>query len=77
MKLVIARDNFGKPRARLTKPGEMAQQVEEAALLKHAVDKRRKLWRALGYNDFTIRRAPRHETFEICRQRANARTNAV
>ena len=42
MELVIARNDLGKPRPRLGKHGETANQLKQAAVLKHPFDQRGK-----------------------------------
>ncbi len=75
--LVIARHDLRQAATGFAEHGEVAQQIEEPLLLEQALDQRRKFRQAFFQNSLTIRSAPRHEAFQIGRQRPHARRDAV
>ncbi|MCY1359589.1 hypothetical protein D9M69_461700 [compost metagenome] len=68
VKLVISRDDLGQSRSGFAKDREVAEQIEQAAMLEHAFDQRREFRRALLRNCRTVGGTPRHEALKVCRQ---------
>jgi len=77
MELVVAGDDLDQSAAGFTEHGEMAQQIEEAPLLEHALDQRSHLRHALGLYAGAVGGAPGHEALEVCRQRADPGLQAI
>ena len=77
VELVVAGDDLDQPAAGFTEHGEVAQQIEEAPLLEHALDQRGHLRHPLGLDPGAVGGAPGHEALLIRRQRADARRQTV
>jgi hypothetical protein len=65
------------PSPPFTKHGEVAQKIEESALLENTLDQRRQFRHSLGLDACAVGGAPGHEAFAIRRQRADPRRQAV
>ena len=77
MELVIARNDLGKPRPRLGKHGETADQLKQAAVLKHPFDQRGKFRFPFRRNLRAVGGPPRHEALQIRRERAHTGADAI
>ncbi len=67
VELVVAGDDLDQPATGFAEHGEVAQQIEEAPLLEHALDQRGHLRHPLGLDSGAVGGAPRHEALLIRR----------
>ena len=77
VELVIAGENLGEAAAGVAEDDEVLDEVEEAALVEHALEDGFQLGRALGREVVAGDGAPRHEPLAVSGQRADAGVEAV
>ena len=68
VELVVARDDLGQPGTGFAEDREVTEQIEQAAMLEHALNQCRKFRRTFRGNVRAVGGAPRHEALKVCRQ---------